>query len=468
MGSYQKYFFRLIFVLVVILSMWFVMATLTGVTLVTPAANANISGTYTFNATITGTSAENVTFYWWNSSGSSWVSLCTNDTAGGGPFSCSYDTSNIPDGTSYVFNATALNGTASATQTDNNTGITSDNTAPNVSAINTPVSNGNYSGTLTLNASVNDSTIGMDTVYFNISNSSGEATTVSTTQAGLYWSGSLTLSTLADGTYNVTVYANDSLNNLNSSVYVSITIDNTAPSVTASCSPSTVTSGASFPCSCSRSDATSGVNTTSGSSTSGTILNTGDTGTFTYTCTVVDSAGNSRSASATYTVEQNPGSPKTTTTTTTWTTHTITDSVFEQGYTREMGVRSRIKVRVDNEDHFVGVISISETLATIEISSDPVQVSLAVGEDAKVDVTDDGFYDVYVLLNGIANNKADVTIQKIHEEVPEGGTGIETTGEVEGEQPPVEEKEGISVLVWILVAVVIIAVIVWQMKTKKK
>ena len=97
-----------------------------------------------------------------------------------------------------------------------------------------------------------------------------------------------------------------------------------------------------------------------------------------------------------------------------------------------------------------------------------MQVTLTAGEDAKVDITDDGFYDVYVLLNSITGNKADVTVQKIHEEIPEGGTGVETTGEQPLEEEEEEEEGGISTWIWILIAVVIIALVVWKTKKTKK
>ncbi|MCX6749742.1 MAG: hypothetical protein NTW17_03310, partial [Candidatus Pacearchaeota archaeon] len=244
----------------------------------------------------------------------------------------------------------------------------------------------------------------------------------------------------------------------------------TNPVPSASCSPATVDSGATFPCECSVSDATSGVSSSSSSSTSGSITSTSATGTFTYTCSVVDNAGNSASSDATYSVTQTPGSPSGSGSgggAITWVTQTVATEIFEQGYTAQLGSKNRIKVQVASEDHYIGVVSVSATEAVIQISSDPVQVTLSAGEDAKVDVDDDSFYDVYVLLNSIINNKANVTVQKIHEAVPEGESGVATTGELEGETTPAEE--GASLLwLWILIGVVVVVAIGWGIGKKKK
>lgn len=120
-----------------------VSADLTGVTLVSPADNTAIKGTWTFNATVIG-NATNVTFRWWNATNattSSWQTLCTNDsTAGAGPFTCSASTLSIPDGKDYIFNAIAMNATVNVT--DDNTGIDVDNTLPSIELTSTSPSDG--------------------------------------------------------------------------------------------------------------------------------------------------------------------------------------------------------------------------------------------------------------------------------------------------------------------------------------
>lgn len=498
--KYPKYFFAGIFILLVILGMWFVMATLTGVTLQNPAANENISSTYTFNATISGTSADNVTFYYNN--GTDWVSICTNDTTGGGSFTCTYDTLNIPDNETYTFNATAINGTGT-TESDISTGVLVDNTAPNVSAINNPTDNGNYSGTsLTLNASVNDSLIGMDAVYFNVSNSSGEQQTVSTTQDGLFWNGSLNLSSLADGNYNVTVYANDALNNTNSSEYVTITVDNTAPSVSASCNE--INKGDDVDCSCSKSDATSGVNTTSTSdkgSDETTSLG------FTFTCTVTDYAGNSASSTTTYTVNQissggSGGSSIPISKSHSWAKITPGVAQVMKNFDSDVGVK-QIQIEVKNEAQNVKVTVKKYDGKPAEVSvekSGKVHRYLQIQTQNLEQELEKATIRTQIEKSWVSDNnleKENIALFKFDESAEEwnelttnyveedddynyydteldsfsyfalGEKSVDAeTGE--GEEVPVGEEERNLTWLWIIIAVVIIAAIVGGAAAKKK
>lgn len=313
---------------------------------------------------------------------------------------------------------------------------------------------------LTLNVSVIDAGSGGSKCYLDVNGTSNQTVDVSN---GWCNSTIVDLTGTSDGNKSIKIYVNDSVNNLNLTRIYYVQVDTTNPSPSATCSPSTVQTGASFPCTCSGTDATSGVSTSIGSSTSGSITSTASTGTFTYTCSVTDNAGNSANLAAAYSVIQSPGAGSTNgPTTTTWTTYPVSEELFEQGHTRVLGVKNRLKVQVDSQDHYIGVLSISGTKATIEISSTPVQVILSAGQNASVDVNNDSFYDIYVLLNGIVNNKANVTIQKINEEIPEGEDEVSTTGET-GEEPP-QEEQGIG---WWWVAIIAGAIVIAYLISSK-
>ncbi|MBS3084178.1 hypothetical protein J4423_05210 [Candidatus Pacearchaeota archaeon] len=160
-----------------------------------------------------------------------------------------------------------------------------------------------------INASLIDITAGIGTVLFNITNSTGEqnASLVGTREGTTnYYSAALNTTHFPDGTYNLTIFVNDSAGNLNSSAKISsIILDSTAPSVTISCTPSTATEGGTVTCTCSVSDATSGVNTSYGTNGAAFTANpsTTNTGTHTQSCTGKDKAGNSKTSSTTFNVE---------------------------------------------------------------------------------------------------------------------------------------------------------------------
>ncbi len=228
----------------------------------------------------------------------------------------------------YNCSAYADNGSASNLEADKWSAavknITIDNTAPAVSfsailnANNNPINNGNYTRGLVfiLNASVLDATIGINrgAVYFNISNSTHTLnwTKASNASTAYYNRTFVAIDILEDGTYNITVWANDSLNNLRKTS-ITITIDGTAPTAAFGCSPSTVTASGIVDCVCTPNDGLSGVNYSSGSISYTAHPSVASLGTFTLTCSFTDTAGNTGNKTASYTVispdSSNPVAP---------------------------------------------------------------------------------------------------------------------------------------------------------------
>lgn len=275
-------------------------------TLVTPVDNANISGTYTFNSTVAGDNANNVTFYWWNSTGSSWKLLCYNSTGGAGPFTCFYDTTNLPDGTGYTFNATAENATATF-DSDSNTGITVDNTAP-IITIDLP-SAGWKKENINIYANATDATTNItnSTMSFWFGNSTGNFSVTLLTNCpyvssttGFNCSATFNTNNLADDNYTLWVNASDTMStpNVKDQSRTLIGVDNAAPSVSLSASSATKTSltisisGAEGTCTVDRSGAS-----ISGSTLTESGLSCGHSYAYVVTCT--DSAGNAGSSSST-------------------------------------------------------------------------------------------------------------------------------------------------------------------------
>jgi len=129
-------------------------ANLSSVTLNTPQNNANITGTYVFNATTTG-DAGNVTFYY-NTSGGGWTEICSNATTGT-QFTCSINTNVIPNATGYIVNATAYNSSTGSFNftSATTTAITFDNAAPTVSDITS--TNDTWRTTMDMTIAINGS-----------------------------------------------------------------------------------------------------------------------------------------------------------------------------------------------------------------------------------------------------------------------------------------------------------------------
>lgn len=398
----------------------------------------------------------------------------------------------LPDGNqSYNFTVKADNWTDHAYLVVAVRNITIDNTPPAVNfsgaGISSALSNGNYSGALVINASAGDVLMGLSSIYLNITNSTGDVNfTSASSSVASFYNISIVTTGFPDGKYNITIWANDTLNNLNNTEKIQITIDNTAPTGTVACTPANVQAGNTVTCTCSPSDALAGINATATSITA--TPSTSNTGTQTSTCSFADLAGNTGSASGTYVVElgsssSSSGSSGSSTTSTFSYSKTIpqTSQDFSEVKIIEtstfsgggLGARERVKIKINDEEHHIGVKQLTTEKATIEIASDPIEVELAVGDDAKVDVDADSFYDIYVKLNGIVSNKADITIEYLHEALPEGTSGsVETSGEVVGEgssgaQGATPESTSLTWL-WIVLGIILIGAVVWFILNKKE
>lgn len=113
-----------------------------------------------------------------------------------------------------------------------------------------------------------------------------------------------------------------------------------------------------------------------------------------------------------------------------WTaTYSPNSSEFSSsaGYLKEMATKTRVKVTISGTSHYVGLISLTSTKATINVSSTPQQAVLSIGEEKKFEVTGDDSYDVLVKLISIANSKANVSIKTIDEKIPNLGSSTSST-----------------------------------------
>ncbi len=370
-----------------------------------------------------------------------------------------------------------------------------DTRAPSVAQV-APSGYNNYSGKIELIGTVADGWVLLDSVFFNVTNASAghvaflEAGNTSDTR----WNATLDTTNLTDGYYNVTIWANDTTGNKNATAAQNTAlrriflVDNSGPAVTLTAGTATTSS---LTINVAAADALSGVEgacvvdrtgaVVSGTGGTQTITETGlDCGhSYTYTVTCYNYAGVGASSVATsFSTSGCDGGGGGGSSGggggggTTWSKdYKVTAEQFTEGYSQELGTANRMKVKIGGEDHHVGVAKLTEITATIEIASEgSVQVELDVGEDAKMDITEDGYYDVYVRLDGISNSKADVFIQSIHELVPEGADGVvSTTGEVVPEGEEVEIGESSShAWIWIIVILVVLIAIGAGVGLKKR
>lgn len=311
---------------------WLVMAAAgDNVRIISSASGTNMTSVLNraFNVSFDNTTdipnALNATFFF-NISGT-WTKV-GNTTATGcnvkaGLSSCAINlNATVADGV-YSLNATIYNASASISvaHTANLThGIFIDATPPQANSANfsNPFSQGanlstNARGSNhTINVSIFDATIGVQSVIINITNSSGgqNGTFIATREGSTdnFVVANLNTSQFPDGEYNLTIYANDTLGNLNNSAVVQrVTFDNTPPSISSfTCTPNPVVEQETITCTCSATDSLSGLNASYGSSGVSFTANPSTTQTgssFQTSCSTQDKAGNTASTTTTYEVQ---------------------------------------------------------------------------------------------------------------------------------------------------------------------
>jgi len=134
----------------------------------------------------------------------------------------------------------------------------------------------------------------------------------------------------------------------------------------------------------------------------------------------------------------------------------------QEGYNKEMSIKQRVKFKVGDDYHHVGVTGITDSTTTIEVSSEVQEATLVVGDIRKFDVTEDGYYDLSVVLNSISGSKADVTIKSIYEEITVESEEEEVIREEEADkvkEQEIKEAEKSRIWTWIIVIVAIVVIV---------
>jgi hypothetical protein len=142
---------------------------------------------------------------------------------------------------------------------------------------------------------------------------------------------------------------------------------------------------------------------------------------------------------------------------------TLTDTQFNNGHSLSMFVKGSVGFKVGSEMHQVKIISVNVTsrTAVINVSSTPQQKTMIVGEEWKVNLNADNYYDVLVRLNNVSAGKVNITLTNINELVPviaAATTNVTTTDEEISQNEPVSVWK--YVLVWAVI-IVIVLLIFW-------
>ena len=88
----------------------------------------------------------------------------------------------------------------------------------------------------------------------------------------------------------------------------------------------------------------------------------------------------------------------------------ISPEELEAGYTGSLSSKEAFKMIILDEYHYVGVISLTSSSATINISSKSQQKTFSAGNEFQFDLDSDGVNDLKIKLNSIQSGKASLTL----------------------------------------------------------
>ncbi|MBU1245576.1 MAG: hypothetical protein ABIJ20_02590 [Nanoarchaeota archaeon] len=377
----------------------------------------------------------------------------------------------------YYFNATVNDTYGNSNSTSTRT-ITLDTTYPLIDyGTGTESDNANVSqSNVYVNVSVTETN--EKNITFLLYNSTGQVN--STT----YTDGTRTINwtSLPDGayTYNTTII--DDAGNSNTTSTRTITLDSSNPIITLIApadSTSSTTSAYNFTFNVSDDQTISNCSLIFDGSIINTLINVNNSGgtngmynsslsvaTHTWSINCTDIAGNVGNSStrtlivstvATTTTSSSSGGGG-------YPNYRPKEDELNKGYQKLMYKNWKVSFKVENISHTFKVEDVTETNAKISISSETQEATLSVGQEKKFELSGDNYYDVLVKLNSIDTtwrNKANFTIQTIHEEIvsqqQESEAGEETT-QKSPESEAGEEKGDLTWL-WVLIAVIMILIL---------
>lgn len=295
----------------------------------------------------------------------------------------------------------------------------------------------------------------------------------------------LTLNLSDESFHTLRAYANDSYNNLNSS-FVSFFVDSLSPRITLSLDSSNATflsfhaeiQDASYfvngsVCNVNRNNAQITSNWTRRNITENG-LSCGNS--YFYNVSCYDYAGNFGSASNTFSTSacsstegSNSGSNSNSNSQNNsfvWKFTFIADleKLGSNGYNGVLGLLERVKLKMANgEEHYVGVLNVSNESVRIEVASYPQEAELKIGETKKFEVTEDNFYDLNITLNNISNKKANLTIIPIleamnllSEDSNKDSSSLKSNRVFLGEEDDFENFVNKKSFIWVIIGLVVV------------
>ncbi|MBM3247710.1 hypothetical protein FJZ17_04200, partial [Candidatus Pacearchaeota archaeon] len=157
----------------------------------------------------------------------------------------------------------------------------------------------------------------------------------------------------------------------------------------------------------------------------------------------------------------------------TTTTSILSNDEFSLGTSKEMAIGSEVKFISSSSTHSLKINKLSISYANLTLQSSPINFLIFVGEETKKDLNNDSILDIYLRLNSITNNRANLTIKSINEPL---GSNIPDNNSLLTDESTSSSDKGLlsspgrlwqKLYIPLIILVIVILVIIYYVENKK-
>ena len=387
------------------------------VALISPVDNhVNLSVNQSFTCNVSDWQLANVTFRIWNSSG-----IVYNESKNlNGTFNESnFNLSNLDFG-DYEWNCFSED-------TLGNFGIASDNFSLTIDSIEVDLespSNGSYVNRNESNFSCtarSDSAYGLENISFYLWNSSDLIFNESKNISGFENISIFNYSFVEEGEYKWLCIAYNNNSDESDALNYSLTFDETSPIIPALSSSVTTNSAVVSWTTDEGSNSSISVSGGSWSNSNGYVLGhsisisgLSASNEYNYVVLSCDRADNCVNDSGSFVTEGEGGGGGGSSS-----TKIVSLNVNEllKGRSEVLGKGDRVSFHLGSNKHSLEVLNVGRNSSEIILRSDPLNVNFSVGEQRKFNLSSSDYYDLFVRLNDVKNNRANFSLKRISEKI---------------------------------------------------
>ena len=117
---------------------------------------------------------------------------------------------------------------------------------------------------------------------------------------------------------------------------------------------------------------------------------------------------------------------------------------------------------INNFSHSIIINIIAESYVKLTVLSNPLNLTLLIGDEKKLNLTSSEYYDIYIRLNSISNKSASLTVRNIRENITLGSIeAIKNINEDKKEQNIENQPLNAKQSFWIILGIGIIFIVIF-------